>query len=366
MVNSGNQREMMNPAFAHTNLKKAFDMMVEATQELVENMRVEMQKNDYVHIDPIMTHVTADIIFRTILSQKLSAQDAHNIHAAFNKYQEDAQHITQLKIFKLPKFFLENKLKKSAAVIHDLFKKIIQPRYDEFHHKIGQGIKPENKDILDALMLAKHPVTGKHFDFKELIDQLSIIFLAGHETSASALTWSLYLVAQCVHMQDAIYNEVNSVMQDGIIAYENVKQLKMTSNLFEEALRLYPPVSFFPREAMTEMEMRNKKIKKGDMIVVSPWLLHRNANYWQEAHTFNPDRFEDETQKDTIKNCYMPFGKGQRICIGAGFARQEASLVLAYLLYHFKVSIKTDHNVEPVSRMTTRPKDGVFLKFEVR
>ena len=362
------QRAMVNPAFAHTNLKHVFHMMQTASHELCDNLLVQSQAHDYIHIDPIMTHVTADIIFRTILSQKLGEQEAHNIHKAFNKYQSYAQRVTTLKLYGLPVFFLEGRLKKYAGDIHDVFAKITKERYKAFHILREKGEDLPNNDILDALMSAKDPDTGAYFSFKDIIDQLSIIFLAGHETSASALTWSLYLVAHCPHLQEKAFAEIINATKDAPLNFETLKQLETVNSIFQEAMRLYPPVSFLPREASRDMTLRSKELKKGDMISISPWLMHRNGNYWQDAHSFAPERFTNENSEDkeAIKSCFMPFGKGARICIGAGFAKQEAVLILADIFMRFKIELKPHHSVTPTSRMTTRPKEGVYLKLTLR
>lgn len=359
------QRTMLNPAFAHTNLKHVFDMMKQASSELIDNLSNMVSKKDYIHIDPIMTHVTADIIFRTILSQKLSAEDAHKIHKAFNDYQNYAQKITTLKLYGLPVWFLEKRLDKYAKHIHKVFELITQERYKKFHEMREKEEALPNNDILDALMQARCPDSGEYFTFKDIIDQLSIIFLAGHETSASSLTWALYLLSHCPHLQKAAYEEITSIEE---LSFENLKQLRITESIFQESLRLYPPVSFFPREAAEDMKIRNKEIHKGDMISVSPWLLQRNSNYWQNPHEFDVERFIDKNSpdKEAIRDCYIPFGKGPRICIGAGFARQEASLILADIIKNFTITCHPTHKVEAVSRMTTRPKNGVYLKLTPR
>jgi cytochrome P450 len=216
------QRTMLNPAFAHTNLKKVFDMMQTASSELVEHLSSISAKNDYIHIDPIMTHVTADIIFRTILSQKLDAPDAHNIHHAFNKYQSYAQRITTLKLYGLPVWGLSKRRQKYADDIHRVFGDITKNRYESFHALRLRGDILPNNDILDALMTATDPDTGEYFSFKDIIDQLSIIFLAGHETSASALTWALYLLGQCPHLQQGAFAEITGA---GDINFETIKHL---------------------------------------------------------------------------------------------------------------------------------------------
>jgi cytochrome P450 len=313
-----------------------------------------------------MTHITADIIFRTILSRQLGKEDAEEIYIAFNKYQQYAQYYAALSSYLLPTTLIKHKMKRQAKLIHNVFAPISKERHDKFHKIIAEGGTPPNNDILDALMSAKSSKTGDYFSYKDIIDQLSIIFLAGHETSASTLTWSLYLLSQCPNLQDDLFNEISTVIKNNDINFEDMKKLEGVNNLFNESLRLYPPVSFLPREATQNLEMRGKKIKPGDMITVSPWLLQRNSNYWQKPHEFNISRWANESTKESIKECFIPFGKGERICIGAGFARQEAVLILAHIIYNFNVTLPVGQKIEAISRLTTRPKKPIRLQFTKR
>ena len=171
MVRSEKQREMINPSFAHTNLKAVFDMMRTASQEMIDHIQdLNKINKGYIHIDPIMTHITADIIFRTILSEKLSEKDAHHIHHAFNRYQTFAQRITNIKLFGLPVFGFDRKMKTYAAHIHSVFEDITKERYKDFHNKKAEGLELPNNDILDSLMAATHPDTGaKLFHLKILL-----------------------------------------------------------------------------------------------------------------------------------------------------------------------------------------------------
>lgn len=354
------QREMVNPAFAHANLRKVFEMMQTAATELANDITGE------VEIDPIMTHITADIIFRTILSKQLGKEEAHQIYIAFNKYQAYSAYYSALRSYFLPSFLMRWKMRKQAELIHKVFAPISKERHDEFHKIIAAGNTPPNNDILDALMSAKSSKTGDYFSYRDIIDQLSIIFLAGHETSASSLTWSLYLLSKCPNLQENLFAEVKSVIKDGKICFDDLKKLEGINSLFNESLRLYPPVSFLPREATKPLEMRGKKIMPKDMITVAPWLLHRNKNYWHRPHDFKPERWFDDSEKESIKDCFIPFGKGERICIGAGFARQEAILILAHLIYNFRITLPQGQKIKVISRLTTRPKNPIRLQFTKR
>ncbi len=354
------QRSMMDGAFAHTRLQKVFPLMNGAVEALLA--RLEKYGSAEINVDAEMTFVTADIIFRTILSYPLSEAEAWEVHDAFNIYQEAAQKAMVLTGYYIPDYFPRKRSEQAAQRIRNILAPIIKRRHEAYL----RGEETENNDILAALMQARDPETGEAFGYAELVDHVSMLFLAGHETSASALTWSFYLIAECSHIQQGMLKELNEVFGGGEIGFEDIRKLEFTRDVFREALRLYPPVGFFVRETTQKEEMRGKKICPNDMIMISPWLIHRHKDQWEKPHEFCPHRFGTESGKASLKDSYLPFGGGPRICIGQGFAMQEAVLVLASVVQRFAIRNKQGHVPEPVSRVTIRPKNGVRINIEKR
>jgi len=355
------QRSMMDGAFAHTRLEKVFPLMSEAADVAIARLR-RYKQGEVVNVDAEMTFVTADIIFRTILSHPLDDAEAKKVHDAFNIYQDAAQKAMVLTGYFLPDYFPRKRSERAALDIRNILAPIIRRRYESYL----RGEDTENNDILAALMQARDKGTGEAFGYDELVDHVSMLFLAGHETSASALTWSLYLIAECPHVQDKMLVEINQNSQGKKIDFASIKNLEFTKNIFREALRLYPPVGFFVRQSTEKEEMRGKKICPKDMLMISPWLIHRHKDQWNKPHEFCPERFTDEASKESVKNSYIPFGGGHRICIGQGFAMQEAILILASIIKNFEIKNLPDHVPEPVSRVTIRPKNGVRLLLKPR
>ena len=350
------QREMVNPAFAHTNLKLVFATMRDAVDELVARVSA-LDLDQPIRIDPLMTHVAADIIFRTLFSMRLDEAGAREIHEAFHAYQRGIQPSAMLRLYGLPLLGYERRAQRAAARIHKVFAPIVEAR-----HKAAQrGEASLQEDILATLIAARHPKTGEPFTAQELVDQISTIFLAGHETAASAMTWALYLLAESPDVQDAVRAEARAAWGARPIDFADLRQLKLTRDVFRETLRLYPPVSFFLRAVTRPTEMRGKAMSPGSVIVVSPWLIQRNADQWRCPHAFVPERFADPAKSEACRHAYMPFGRGPRICIGAGFAQQEALLVLASLIRAFRVAPVAGETPEPISRLTLRPKHGLRL-----
>jgi cytochrome P450 len=351
------QRQMVNPAFAHTNLRRALPVMRAAVDDTLARIAGEDLARP-VAIDRHMTHVAADIIFRTIFSVPLDEAGGIEIHEAFNAYQRGIQPSMMLSIYRLPLLFYRRRAVRAAARVHALFAPIVAAR----HAAAVRGEEGPEEDILATLLEARHPITGERFTVGELIDQISTIFLAGHETSASAMTWALYLIAESPDLQRAIRAEIAEVAGDQPFDDGVIRNLHRTRDVFRETLRLYPPVSFFIREVTRPTVMRKKAMKPGSMIVVSPWLIQRNADHWPCPHAFKPERFSDPAEAAACRHAYLPFGRGPRICIGAGFAQQEALLVLASIVRRFRLESPADDKPVPVSRLTLRPKHGLRLR----
>lgn len=346
------QREMVNPSFAHTQLRRVFPDMLGAIEDLVTRIDA-MDLSKPVHIDPLMTHVAADIIFRTLFSVRLDSIGAERIFTSFHRFQEQIQPAAMLGLYGLPLLGYRRRAIKWAARIHDVFRPIVDGRYAAYH--AGDPDQPE--DILASLLAARHPVTGAPFTRDELMEQISTIFLAGHETAASAMTWALYLLAECRDWQDATRAEIGAEP----IGFERLRGFTLTRNVFQETLRLYPPVSFFLRAVTRPTKMRGKAMKAGAMLVISPWLIQRNSNHWKCPHAFDPERFVRPEDKEACRHAYMPFGKGPRVCIGAGFAQQEGVLVLAAMVQSFRFAAIPGDKPQPISRLTLRPKRGARL-----
>ena len=350
-----NLRKMMEGTLVYAKPENVFPLMSSAVTEM-NNRFHTYQEGIPVDIDLEMTHVTADIIFRTTLSHTFTHKNAKDVYAAFKEFQNCMQKQIMLSAYKLPTFYHRRKSEVLAENIRSLLTKIIKPRYESYIN----GTAQKYSDILAALMEARDPNTGKSFSYDELIEHISGVFLGGHETTTASLIWSLYLIASCPHTQKALQTEVDAIRND-ILSFEDIKSLKTTRNVFREALRLYPPIGFLLREAAKEHCMLNEKIKTGDTVLISPWLIHRHREQWQDPDLFKPERFEDPASKESIQCSYLPFGEGPRMCPGQGFAQQEALLIIATLIKNFQFSTVPGFAVKPVGRITIRPKNGLKL-----
>lgn len=359
------QRRLLDAGFGQARLRVVFPYMIAAIDEMLARLNKETGKA--YEVDAEMTHVTADIIFRTILSENLSESSAYEIFEAFNAFQLHAMRTLMLKIYHLPTFFSDRACKRAANKIRPVIAEVIAKRYQEKAIREKEsGNHKEYDDILEGVMNAVDPVKNDSFSYEEMVDQICMLFLAGHETSASALTWSLYLISNCKDLQIKMLDEINTVAPNRPFEFDDVKNLHVTMNVFKESLRLYPPVGIFSREASEDHCMRDKQVKKGSAVMISPWLIQRNPDYWEQPDIFDPDRFDTESGQASVKCAYIPFSKGPRVCTGQAFAMQEAVLILASIVKRFEVENVASHIPQAVGRVTIRPKNGVKIKLKQR
>jgi len=357
------QRAMMEPAFAQARINVAFPVMQDATEAMLE--RLEALPDGAEHdVEIEMTHVTADIIFRSIFSVPLEGADAHRVFDAFARFQSLAPRLLLPSIYGLRWLVLPWDVwrsRQAAAEIRKLLEGLIRPRFEGYH--AGSGV---HEDILEAFLNARDKATDKPFTFDELVDQVAMLFLAGHETSASALTWALYLMAKSPDVQGRMHEEALRLGPIQRSDASTMKQLEVTWNVFRETLRLFPPVGFMARQASKTCPMRDKTVEKGASVVISPWLIHRHRDHWDQPDAFNPDRYLNDQSRESLQKAYLPFGMGPRVCMGASFALQEAALILSTVARHFQLFAVPGHVPQPVGRLTIRSANGVRLTLRKR
>jgi unspecific monooxygenase len=206
------------------------------------------------------------------------------------------------------------------------------------------------RDLFDLMGAARDPETGEAFTNEQLGDQVATMILAGHETTATALFWSLYLLALDPVTQEEVAAEVQGATIDGAL---DIDRLKFTRAVVDETMRLYPPVFLIARAAARPDIIADMPVKKNDVVLIAPWLLHRHEKLWRDPNAFIPQRFMTGTPPDRF--AYLPFGVGARVCIGAHFALVEATLALAKMIGAFRVELLDQEPVMPVGVVTTQP-----------
>jgi cytochrome P450 len=354
------QRNMMEPAFAQARLNVAFPVMREAVQDMLGRLAMLVDGAEH-DVEVEMTHVTADIIFRTIFSVPMAGTDAHRVFDAFARFQALAPRLLLPSIYGLSWLVWpwdRWRSARAATEIRTLLERLIRPRFDRFAATGGSG----QADILEAFMSARDAESGERFSFDELVDQVAMLFLAGHETSASALTWALHLLANSPDIQQRMRDEGREQIGGRTPEPSDMKQLELTWNVFRETLRLFPPVGFIARQSAQACPMRDKQVPAGASMVISPWLIHRHRELWQSPDAFDPDRYAAEETRESLRQAYLPFGMGPRVCMGAAFALQEAALILSSVVRNFRLEAIPGHVPQPVGRLTIRSANGVRLR----
>lgn len=352
------QRRIIDPAFEGGRLRDVFPSMVEAGQDGVERLN-NVADGRPVEMEEQASQMAADIIFRTLFSIPISDDIAKQVFDKFREYQRTQPLMTVASFLKVPKWIPKlqhRKTRQSSAEIRKLLTQLTQDRFDQ----IKAGTAPD--DLATKIMTTKDPVTGQLFSPEEMVDQVAIFFLAGHETSASALAWTLYLLAMDTEAQRRVAQEVADI---DTFSFSNLSKLKFTRNVFKEALRLYPPVPMMIRENTKTEQFRGREIKVGSQIVLSPWHIQRHERIWDKPDVFDPDRWQTDLTRKTARKAYMPFSSGPRVCTGAGFAMIEGVLMIAMLVRAFKIE-PTDKTPVPVAHLTVRAKDGIYLKLTPR
>jgi cytochrome P450 len=351
------QRRLVDQAFVQAGLRLAFPVMQAAIGDMLA--RIDEQADGRVwEVDAAMSHITGDIIFRTILSTPLDADQARRVHDAFSQYQQGAQRVMGLSALFLPTFWHWRRCRLMGQQIRDSFAGLVHARYAAIER--GDAGLPE--DMLAVLVRARDPVTGVRLSADEVVDQIATLFLAGHETSASTLAWALYLLACQPELQQQVREEISAAWGDRDPAYGDTRQLALTQAVFRETLRLYPPISFYLRESAAPACLREKPVGQGDMVVVSPWLIHRHQHLWDRPDEFDPRRFATPEGAASARGAYLPFGTGERACPGSAFATQESLLILAQLVRRFHIHPVEGHVPRPTARLTLRSANGIRLR----
>ena len=365
------QRRLVDQAFQVAQLQRVLPQMEGAVEALMVRLEAQVAGDlvagRSIDADAEMTLVTADVIVRTILSRPLEGAEAEAIFAAFTRYQKRAGRALMLRFLRLSRRRLQGYLATHAAPIRAWIAAEIDSRL--------AAVSPPGDDLLAALIAARDPDTGARFSRDGLVDQVCFLFLAGHETSASALGMAVYLLGCFPEVQQRLRAEVLQVLGsrsgalDRPLGFEDLRQLSYGAAIFNETLRLYPPVSFFIRESQANTELAGSRCPMRSLVTLSPWVIQRHEQHWSEPNAFRPERFlSDANAEDRhwARDAFLPYGLGPRKCPGAAFAQQEALLVLAELVRRFEVLPDPAHEPELVARLTLRSRNGIRVRLRAR
>ena len=352
-------RRIMAPAFDSRSIAGYAPIMAEVTQALLAKWdALEVPRE--LDVAAAMMHATLHIISRAMFSSD-SDEIVDMVEAGVNLYQSKVRP-TLADFLHLPQWLARFIAPFPTSGIFDEF----NIKVDELLTKRGRTPEAEPKDLLARLISARDIETGGGMTAKEVRDQVVTIFMAGHETTAQALSWTFYLLSQHQDVERKLHDELAVVLGPRTPRSEDLAQLRYTRMVIEESMRLFPPAHIMGRQPVGDDEVLGHRIPAGSTVLILPWLLHRKPALWDNPNSFDPERFAPDRAARRPRFAYIPFGAGPRICIGAAFAMAEAMIMLATIAQRYRLRLKPGFPVEPQGLITLRPRHGLQMTLERR
>lgn len=348
------QRRLIQPTFSKQRIDSYAGVMVEHTERLIASWGDGQTRN--LHAD--MMQLALGIVSKALLD--VDAGDRYEeVSAAIDVILHDFD-VRFQSALPLPFWFpspANLRLKRAVGSLEAIINAIIATRRAE---KRDQG------DLLSLLVHARDEETQTGMTDRQLRDEVMTLFLAGHETTANALAWTWYLLATHPDVEARLYDELRSVLGDRLPTTEDVPRLEFTRHILNESMRLYPPVYTFGREATAEVELGGYRIPPGTTVLMSQWVTHRDARFFDEPEKFLPDRWSGRESEKHPKYAYFPFAGGPRGCIGNTFAMLEATLIVATIASKYRMTLCPEPAVVPRASVTLRPGEGVRCQLHRR
>ncbi|WP_257460059.1 cytochrome P450 [Archangium lipolyticum] len=357
------QRRLSQPAFHKERLTALGEMMTRTTAEMLQTWEPPVDAGQPLPVFQEMMRLTLTVVVRALFSTDVSEQ-TREVGEAFTT----ALSVTNERIISplpyLPQLYrLPTRANRAFRQAADTLDRIVNGIISQ---RRAAGAAANTEDLLGMLMVACDADTGDAFDDLQLRDEVMTLLLAGHETTATALAWTFHLLEQHPEVEARLHEEVDTALGGRVPTVEDLPKLRYVCCVFEEAMRLYPPIWAIPRVAQEEDVVDGYRIPKGDMVILVPYVTHRHPDFWTEPERFEPTRFLPENGKDRPRWAYLPFGGGQRQCIGSNFAMMEAQLILAMVVQRFRLRGVPGVAVEPEPHVSLRPRGPMPMRVERR
>ncbi|NWL01037.1 cytochrome P450 [Flavobacterium collinsii] len=346
------QRRLIQPAFH----KQKMNQLVENMKTTIISELDQIKTDEKLDLFPVMSELAFNVVAKSLFEFSISDEKLNRIKFIIEEVQNFL-----IKEIRLPHkawwFSISGQVKKHLQLAEEnnnIIREIIEVR---------NASKEEFNDLLNMLLETRYEDTGEGMSVKQLIDEIKILFIAGHETTANALTFTLYLLGNNPEVQQKVLEEILMIESETYDVVEQLQKMTYTNAVLNESMRLYPPAWITDRQNVEDDTLAGFNIKEGTLIGVSFYELHRNPKYWNNPDMFIPERFLGEQKKRSMQYFY-PFGAGPRMCIGAGFAIYEMCLAVSYIIKKYKItSVGTDVNFNPL--ITLKPV-GVKVVFSER
>jgi cytochrome P450 len=347
------QRRALAPLFARRTVLSFSVAMIDAAAALVERLKLRDGQIEDIAVEA--TRLTLDVLERTMFSDGLG-RSPEEIRLAMKHYFEAIGRLDPFDVLGLPNWVPRLSRWKLRPMLR-LFESAIDAIVSTRRRRIAEDPDSVPRDILTLLLEARDPETGEGLSEVEVRANILTFIAAGHETTANSITWSLFLLSQSPEWRRRVQAEADRELDGDVEGL--AERLVETRAVIDEANRLYPPIAAISRAALAPDELAGEPIRRGTMVVIAPYVLHRHRALWADPDAFDPNRFLDGARERIDRFAYLPFGVGPRICIGATFALQEAAIVVATVMRHFTLELAPGHAVWPVHRVTVRPSGGL-------
>lgn len=353
------QRRIAQPSFHHHRIAGFASTMTTACNSMLDDWDVTFGAGETFDLGEQMMKVTLRIAAQTLLSVDVDDHDARVVAPALTTLLENTME-EALKVVQLPSWLPTSRNRRFNQALSDL---------DAIVYGIIRGRRADPSgahDLLAMLMEAKDEETGEQMSDKQLRDEVMTMFLAGHETTGNALTWTFYYLNEHPDVAARLLEELDAVLGGRTPTLEDAMKLAYTERVIKESMRLRPPVWLFARSVNEDDEIGGYRVPAKSKVFVSPYFTHRHPDLWDEPERFDPDRFLPEAEAARDKYAYIPFAGGPRICIGNAFAMLEAKLLLAQIAQRFDVVRATDAPVKMRPVIVLRPRDGLPVRLRRR
>lgn len=347
------QRRLIQPTFHRQRLAAFGSPMIEATLAMLERWERCAERGEVLDVASEMMRLTLRIIGQALFSLDLSTQVTTVGQALRSANDYLSAPFPPLFVPTPRNRRLQTALRRLDALVYDLITARRQSQQD-------------TPDLLSLLLAVRDEQTGEGMNDRQIRDEVITLLLAGHETTAVALCWTWYLLAQHQECEQRLHAEVDAVLGGRLPTVEDLPHLPYSRMVLEEALRLYPPAWSFSRNALADDELGGYHLKAGSIVLLCPYTTHRHPAFWELPEVFDPLRFTPERVAARPHYAYFPFGGGPRLCIGSAFAMMEAQLILTAVAQRYRLCLGTDARIEPEPLITLRPRGGIPMLLKPR
>jgi cytochrome P450 len=355
------QRRTVAPLFQPNAVARYLPPMAASVDEMLTRWDEHARSGTVVDIAREMTALTYDIISRTVFSHEIETPP-EVMGEAITTYFEALGRIDLWDVLPLPRWLPRPAFIK-ARPAQKIFREEVRRLLERRRARLAAG-GTLPADLVTRLMEARDPETGAPLSDAVIHDNLVTFIGAGHETTANALAWTLFLLSEFPDADAQLADEARTL--SAIPSEDEISRLAGTRMILEESMRLYPPVPFMSRQAVGRDTLGDAQVVRGTRIIIAPWVLHRHRKLWDAPDDFRPERFAPERRNAIPRFAYLPFGAGARICVGATFAMQEALLTLAMIARRFRLRLVEGATIAPFARMTLRPLNGLPMRIAPR